>query len=295
MGIIKKDQPNDILLLQPVRFADEKIPRSKVRMLYCDVSGRVYSSLVSRTVYERARASATGMARRHRYFATVGLETAPGQFVPAIVEIGQKDVWALEHILEHALKNGKLPDILKKYLKPIIKLNESERETVIAEYRRRRKQAQTEATPKVLERLPYYPEEEMEVSMPLYKAEYSYPLIVLKILPADVNTPRNNSKLLVLDSDGDMAVMEMPTRTVRKMEIELTGYSKKKRENTCILISKNKYDYILGFMTISRQQKKSLDVLTRYFEDTGSSKQRVSLAVQTVITRAKGSVSSQAG
>ncbi len=295
MRIIKRDQPNDVLFLQPVRFADEKIPRRKVRMLYCDISGRVYSSFVNRTVYERARESAAGMARRRSYFATVGLETSPGQYVPATVEIGQKDVWALEHILEHALKNGQLPDILKKYLKPIIKLNESERETVIAEFRKRRRQVQPEATPKVLERLPYYPEEEMEVSMPIYKAEYSYPLIVLKMLPPDVNTPRDTSKLLVLDSDGDMAVMEMPARIVRKMEIELTGYSKKKRDSTCILISKNRDGYTFGFMTVSRQQKKSLDVLTRYFEETGSSKQRVSLAVQTVITRAKENVSSQAG
>ncbi|MBN1176682.1 MAG: hypothetical protein JXA51_03270 [Dehalococcoidales bacterium] len=294
MGIIKRDQPNDVLFLQPVRFADEKIPRGKVRMLYCDISGKVYSSFVNRTLYERARASATGMARRRRYFATVGLETAPGQFVPATVEIGQKDVWALEHILEHALKNGKLPDILKKYLKPIIKLNESERETAIADYRKRRRQVQPETTPKVLERLPYYPEEEMEVSMPIYKAEYTYPLVVLKMLPPDVNTPRDTSKMLVLDSDGDMAVMEMPTRVIRKMEIEFTGYSKKKRDSTCVLISKNKDGYTLGYMTVSRQQKKSLDVLTRYFEETGSSKQRVSLAVQTVITRAKDSVSSQA-
>ena len=290
MRIVKRDQPNDVLFLQPVRFTDEKIPRSKVRMLYCDVSGKVYSSLISRLVYERARVNAASMARRRRYFATVGLETTPGQFVPATVEVGQKDVWALEHILEHALKNGRLPDILKKHLKPIIRLNDSERETAIAEYRKRRRQAQPEATPKVLERLPYYPEEEMEVSIPIYKAEYSYPLIVLKMLPPDVNTPRNASKLLVLDSDGDMAVMEIPTRIVRKMEIELTGYSKKKRDLTCVLISKNNDGHALDYMTISRQQKKSLDVLTRHFEEKGSSKQRVSLAVQTVITRAKDSV-----
>jgi hypothetical protein len=294
MVIIKRDQPNDVLFLQPVRLADEKIPRGKVRMLYCDASGRVYSSLVNRTVYERARQDAARMTQRHRYFATLGLETAPGQFVPATVEVGQKDVWALGHILEHALKNGKLPDILKKYIKPIVKLNEPERVTIIAEYRKRRRRAQPEATPKVLERLPYYPAEEMEVSMPIYKAEYRYPLIVLKMLPPDVKTARNSSKLLVLDNDGDMAVMEMPARIVRKLEIELAGYSKKKRDSTCVLISKNKDDYILGFMTVSRQQKKSLDVLVRYFEETGGSKQRVSLAVQTVITRAKDSVSPQA-
>ncbi len=291
MGIIKRKQPNDVLFLQPVRLADEKIPRGKVRMLYCDVSGKVYSSIVSRMVYERARDGAAGMAHRRRSFATVGLETAPGQFIPATVEVGQKEVWALEHILEHALKNGILPDILKKYLKSIIRLNESERVTIISEYRKRRRQAQPEATPKVLERLPYYQEDDMEVSMPIYKAEYSYPLIVLKTLSSDGHTPHNTRKLLILDSDGDMAIIEVPTRLVRMMEIELTEHGGKKRGNTCVLILKNPDGYTLSYMSVSRQQKKSLETLTRYFEETGSSKQRVSLSVKSVITRAKDSVS----
>lgn len=293
MGIFNRTQPNDVLFLQPVRLADEKIPRGKVRMLYCDVSGKVYSSIVSRTVYERARDSAAGMAHRRKSFATIGLETAPGQFIPATVEVGQKEVWALGHILEHALKNGRLPDILKKYLKLIIRRNESERETIISEYRKRRRQAQPEATPKVLERLPYYQEDDIEVSMPIYKAEYSYPLIVLKILLSDEHTPHNARKLLFLDSDGDMAIIEVPTRLVRKMEIELTGHSSKKRGNTCVLISNNPDGHMLSYMSISRQQKKSLDTLPRYFEETGSSKQRVSLAVKAVITRAKDSLSPQ--
>lgn len=294
MGIFNRNQPNDVLFLQPIRFAREKTPRSKVRMLYCDTSGKVYSSMVSRLVYERARDSAASMANRRKSFATIGLETGPSQFVPATVEVSQKEVWALEHILEHALKNGTLPDILKKYLKPIIRLSKSERESVIAGYRKYRRQAYPEVTPKVLERLPYYQEEDMEISMPIYKAEYSYPLIVLKRLPQDEQVRRDTQSLLILDSDGDMAVIKVPTRLVRKMEIELTEHIEKKRGNTCVLISQYPEGYILSYMSISRQQKKALDTLTRYFEETGSSKQPVSITVKTVITRAKDRVSSTA-
>jgi len=294
VGIFNRNQPNDVLFLQPVRLTSEKTPRSKVRMLYCDTSGKVYSSMISRSVYERARDNAASMAYRHKSFATIGLETGPGQFIPAAVEVGQKEVWALEHILEHALKNGRLPDLLKKYLKPIIRLDESDRETVISEYRKRRRQAYPEVTPRVLERLPYYQEHDMEISMPIYKAEYSYPLIVLKRLPPDEQVPRDTQRLLILDSDGDMAVIKVPTKLVRKMEIELTEHSGKKRGNTCVLISQYPEGYILSYMSISRQQKKALDTLTRYFEETGSSKQPVSIAVRTVITRAKDRVSSPA-
>lgn len=127
--------------------------------------------------------------------------------------------------------------------------------------------------------------------MPIYKAEYRYPLIILKNLSPDEYTPHNTRKLLILDSDGDMAVIEVPAKLVRMMEIELTGHSGKKRDNTCVLISSNPEGYTLSYMSISRQQKKSLNTLTRYFEETGNSKQRVSLSVKAVITRAKDSVS----
>ncbi|MCK4274044.1 MAG: hypothetical protein KAW90_04070 [Dehalococcoidales bacterium] len=295
MGIFNRNQPNDVLFLQPVRLTSEKTPRSKVRMLYCDTSGKVYSSMVSRSVYERARDNAASMAHRRKSFATIGLETGPGQFVPATVEVGQKEVWALEHILEHALNNGRLPDILKKYLKSIIRLNESERETIILEYRKRRRQPYPEVTPKVLERLPYYQEHDMEISMPIYKAEYGYPLIVLKRLPPEERVLHNTRRLLILDSDGDMAVIKVPTRLVRKIEIELTEHGGKKRGNTCVLISQYPEGYAPSYMSISHQQKKALDTLTRYFEETGSSKQPVSIAVKTVLTRAKDRVSSPAG
>lgn len=292
MGIFNRNKPDDILLLQPVRFTDEKIPRGRVRMLYCDASGKVYSSVVSRSVYERARDNGAIMAHRRKPFATIGLEAGPGQFVPATIEIDNREAWALERILEHALKNGKLPDILKKYLKPMIRLDESERATVISKYRKRRRPTPAEPTPEVLERLPYYREQDMEVSMPIYKAEYAYPLIVLKLLPTDEHTPRSNRSLLILDSEGDMAVITVPTAIVRKMELELTEHSDKKRDITCALISQNPEGYTLGYMPVSLQQRKSLDTLTRYFEATGSSKQNVSLTVKTVLTRAKNSVSS---
>ena len=294
MGLFNRKQPNDVLFLQPVRLADVKLPRGRVRMLYCDASGKVYSSVISRTLYERARDNAKSMAQRHKPFATLGLETGPGQFVPATVEVGQQEVWALEHILEHALKNGRLPDILKKYLKPVIQLGESDREAIISEYRKRQRQAPPEATPRVLERLPYYQEHDMEISMPIYKAEYSYPLVVLKSLPPDARMPRNIQRLLILDSDGDMAVIKMPARFIREMEIELAEQSGKKRGNTCVLISQQPDGYTLSYMPVSRQQKKALDTLTKYFEETGSSKQPVSIAVKTVITRAKDRVSSPA-
>ena len=131
MATLRRQKSIDVLFLMPVRLENEKLPKGKIRMLYCNATGKVYAQIMNRAVYELAEDSAKRMEHNHKPFATIGLEISPGRFVPTAVEIGTKEVWALEHILEHALKSGRLPDILKKYLKPIIKLGEASRETAI--------------------------------------------------------------------------------------------------------------------------------------------------------------------
>lgn len=288
MGIFNRDKPNDVLFLQPVRYAKEKIPRGKVRMLYCDAGGRVYASVMSRSVYELARDNAERMARSHKPFATVGLETVPGRFIPTAVEIGPDQVWALEHILEHSLKNGRLPDILKRYVKPIIRLGESSREAIVTTSIKRQRRPRPEVTPRVLDRLPYYPEHDIEISMPIYKAEYSYPLIVLERLRRDEQTPRGTSRLLILDSDGDLAIIKVPVKLLRNMEKGLNGTTQKSRRPACCaLISRQPDGPTVSYMTVSQPQKKALDTITRYFEETGGSKQPISTTVKAVIVRAR--------
>ena len=236
MKLINRRQPNDVLFLQPVRYTGERIRRGKVRMLYADASGKVYASIMSRSVYDMAVDNAARMKRSHRAFATVGLETIPGRFIPAAVEVDKNEAWAMQLILDHAIKSGKVPDILKKHIKPIIKRSEGTREAVISENRKRRTSTQPKVTTKVLNRLPYYPEHDIEVSMPIYKAEYSYPLILLKRLAPDEQTPPDMQRLLVLDSDGDLAVIKVPTRLVRRIEIELAERSGINRQFTTVLI-----------------------------------------------------------
>ncbi len=286
MGILNRNQPNNILFLMPVRITGEKSVRGRVQMLSCDATGKVYSTTVSRSVYERAREGAERMDSRNKPFATLGLEVGPGRYAPATVEITAEDAWALEHILEHTLKSGQIPDILKKYIKPIIELGESRREAVITEQKKRYK-VPAGTTPRVLDRLPYYPEKDMEVSMPIYKAEYRYPLVVLKQLPPDERTSRNSQRLLILDSDGDMAVLEVTTRLMRQIEIDVTEYNIKNKQPACVLLSPSNGGFVSNYMTISRQQKKALDTLTRYFESTGSSHRPISTTAKMVLAKAR--------
>jgi hypothetical protein len=286
MGIFNRNQPNNVLFLMPVRIAGERAVGGRVQMLHCDADGRVCTVAVSRTIYQRAREEASRMERQHRPFATLGLEVGPGKYAPATVEITAEEVWALERMLEHALKSGQLPDILKKYIKPILELGESRRDTVISEQKKRQRQA-PEIMPRVLDRLPYYPEKDIEVSVPIYKAEYTYPLVVLKRIPPDESTPRNLQKILILDSDGDIAVLEVPTRMMRQIEMELTEYNVKNNRPACVILSKTDDSIVPGYMTISQQQKKALETLTRYFEATGSSQRPISTTAKMVLVKAR--------
>jgi len=279
-------QPNDVLFLQPVRYAGEKPPRGQVRMLFADASGRVCTSIMSRSVYNIAADSAARTKRSRKAFATVGLETIPGRFIPAAVELGPDEAGAIQHIRDHAMKSTSLPDVFKSYIRPIIKRSEGTREAVVPEKRQHRAAGAPRVTTRVLDRLPYYPEHDIEVSMPVYKAAYCYPLLLLKRLDSDEFTAPDTQRLLVLDSDGDLAIVKVPTRLVRCVEIELGVRRGINRQLTAVLISRGETGLGLCLMPISRLQKRGLDAITRYFEATGHKKQPA-LAVNKVIDLAR--------
>lgn len=281
MSIIARNRPRNVLLLIPVRLAGEKLPKSKMRMLCCDADGKVYAPIISQAVYDLARDSASRMELRHKTFATIGLETEPSKLLPVSVEISSREVWALEHILEHALKNGRLPDLLKKYLKPIIKLGESSLEAMTPIQDKHRPRSEREATPRVLNRLPYYTESDIEFSMPIYKAEYSYPLIVLKRLPQEETVQHNTRRLLILDADGDLAIIKVASRLA----------SKNNDSNECMILVKSAEGLSTEFMPLSQLQKKALETLTKHFEKTGNGKQTISIATRTILERAKSRAS----
>ena len=291
MAIINRKAPRDVLFLMPVRLEDEKLPRGKIRMLYCDAAGKLYASLINRSVYENALDIADRMERRRKPFATLGLETAPGTFTPAAVEINDTEEWALEHILEHALKKGMLPDILKRHLKPIIKRGELNRETALSEHKKHRRRSYEGATPGVLDRLPYYHEHDIEFSLPIYKAEYSYPLIVLKRLQSNEPVPSNTTKLLILDSAGDLAITKVSSKLMYDLEKGLREYKIQNNRNVCAILLQGADGLAANYMVISQLQKKALDTITRYFEETGQGKHPLPAAARTVLNRAREKLS----
>jgi hypothetical protein len=252
-------------------------------MLCCDAEGKVYAAIINTTVYKLAMDSVVKMESNNKDYATLGLEIGPGNFLPLGVEIGPKEVWAMEHILEHARKSGVIPDVLKKELRQIIKLGESGRKGKKTE----NKKNASAVTPAVLTRLPYYSERGIEFSMPIYKASHSYPLIVLNRLPPDKQNPPDVQRLLIMDNDGDLAVIKAPLKLMAESEKRLEEWAAKTDMHACIIIDRGAKGLDINYLMISQPQKKALDTMVRRFKETGSGEQPVMAAAKKVLAQAR--------
>ncbi len=287
MKLFRSNSPNDVIFLEPVRKTGEKLPRGKMRMLYCDAEGKVYTAIINTTVYKLAMDSVAKMESDNKDYATLGLEIGPGNFLPLVVEIGPKEVWILGHVLNHARRSGVIPDVLKKELRQIIKLGEAGRKEKKAEKIKNALAVTPAATPGVLNRLPYYLERDIEFSMPIYKAYHSYPLVVLNRLPPDEKSPHDAQRLLILDSDGDLAVIKVPLKLMAESEKRLEEWAARTDIHACIIVDRGAKGLDINYLILSQAQKKALDTMAKRFEETGSGEQPVTIAAKKVLIQAR--------
>ncbi len=287
MKLFRRKSPNGVVFLEIVRKTGEKLPKGKMRMLCCDAEGKVYAVIIHTTIYKLVMDRVAKMESSNKDYATLGLEIGPGNYLPSVVEIGTKEVWALERILDHARESGVIPDVLKKELRQIIKLGESERKGEKAEKHRNTLTVTPAAAAGVLNRLPYYAEGNIEFSMPIYKASHSYPLIILKRLPPDKQSPHNFHRLLIMDSDGDLAVIRVPLKLIVKSQKRLEEWTAETDTYSCIIISKCANSLDINYLMISKPQKKALDTMARRYEEIGSEEQPFTTAAKKVLIQAK--------
>ena len=286
MKLFKSNGPKDVIFLEPVKKAGEELPKGKIRMLYCDSQGRVYASLINKEVYKLALEGVDRMAKDNKDYATLGLEISPGNFLPQVVEIGTEEVWALENILEHARRSGSIPDILIKHVRQIIKLGERRRKEDKKKHKKEDKY-ETVATPDILNRLPYYSERDIEFSVPIYKAGLCFPLLVLKTIELDGNSSINAKRLLVLDNDGDMAVIKVPVKMMVEAERRLEDWSETSNIPSYIMVNRISKGLDINFMPVTHAQKKSLDAMAKRFTETGEGKLPVPAAAKKVLVKAR--------
>jgi len=289
MPLFHQNKPNHSLLLMPVRLGNERWPKNKVRLLSCDAEGNLFTQLVGRSTYQRIRKETQYMEVSQNNYATIYWDTGASRPMPLVVKIEENESWALNRILEHALRNTTIPDVLRRYPEEIIKLGDSKRRELLREKTRATHKTTSSTSSKVLNRLPYYRKDDVEVSIPIYKVEYAFPLIILKQLPPAKNTPSNQQKLLVLDSDGDLIVTTLPLELIDKAERKRIRLQRRGKEGYLICLQKPK-GISVDIMEISELQRLALENVTRYFEETSGGKQPLSGAIRTILSKVRKTV-----
>ncbi|MBN2076390.1 MAG: hypothetical protein JW762_12635 [Dehalococcoidales bacterium] len=286
INLFSDNKTKDVIFLIPVSTPDEKLPKGKIRMLYCDVSGKVYTTLLDNTVYKLIAEDIEKFEDNNRCYATVGLEIGPGNYAPVVVEISSDESWTLSHALEHALNNAMIPEVLLKNIAHVIKLGEKGIRKNGSNGKGDSKTGRS-IMPQVMDRLPYYLERDMEFSMPVYKAEHRFPLIILKSYLSGGSASASGQKLLILDSDGDLAIIKIPFKILDKAEKRLHNWATHNSRDACLVIYHEENHYTINYLVISPAQRKALDVITREFEGTGSGRGSLSVAARRVVRRAQ--------
>ena len=289
MPLFHQNRPNHSLLLMPVRLGNERWPKNKVRLLSCDAEGNLFTQLVGRSTYQRIRKETQYMEVSQNNYATIYWDTGASRPMPLVVKIEENESWALNRILEHALRDTVIPDVLRRYPEEIIKLGDSKRRELSIEKTRDTHKTTSSTSSKVLNRLPYYRKDDVEVSIPIYKVEYAFPLIVLKQLPPAKNTLSSQQRLLVLDSDGDLTVTTLPFELIDKAERKRIRLQRRGKEGYLICLQKPK-GISVDIMEMSELQRLALENVTQYFEETSGGKQPLSGAVRTVLNKARKTI-----
>jgi hypothetical protein len=284
--IFKRNKANHSLLLMPVRLGKEKLPRNKVRILSCDTDGNLFTQLLGRSAYHRIKEEVGRTDMSSVPYATVYWDSGENSFTPLQVEIGEKELWALDRIMEHALRSAVIPDVLKKYPGEIIKLGELKYRELLLEKEGGIGKGVTLTTSKVLQRLPYYRKEDIEVSVPIYKSEYAFPLIILKVLTRKGSTPPDQRPALVLDNDGDIVATNFFSRQITAAKRKLTALEKKGAAGYLVCVQKSD-GVSIEVMETTELQKEALENVTRRFEEKGDKKQPVSAPVRKVMDKAR--------
>ena len=131
-----------------------------------------------------------------------------------------------------------------------------------------------------------YPEHEISISMPIYKAAFRYPLVVLKKLPSDVTTVPGTMRLLALDGEDDLVVVQIPETIAVRLEKGPDSPDGNSRDIP-VLLRRQNAGLVIRRMPITQHQKESLESLAKYYVNTGNSKQPISHTAVSVIEQAR--------
>ena len=259
------------MFLLPVQIGDEVISDGRVRILCCTSKAELTTILIDGSTYDIVKSYIWEMENGNRKYAMVGVEVNPGNYLPVPVYIDSEHLTALENIAEHAVTRRVVPWVLRKYVKHIIALgNVGSRELpdniIIGDH--------IDMSATSYEMLAAINKKDVrdgivpEGAVPVYKARYSFPAVILKKVQESADS--GLQRVLILDSDGDLAVSKVPARLLEAKERELDRASISENTQWCITYTQKGDGYIFSHLMLNRLQQQALETIVLRYEKTGS-------------------------
>jgi hypothetical protein len=215
-------------------------------------------------------------------------EIAPGQSVTFAVEINAEQAEALEQLKESAFETGTVPHHLEKYPQQIVKQGENTRKELERRYKRG-EHLRIPLTPDLVEYLMSNPDTPVHLEFHNGKADMVNPFIFLRKLPPNEQTQVGMQRSLVLDYEGTLGIVRIPTDVLNDAANEFEHWRNENNEFGVIVFWTRNDGISMGGgpMQVRESQKKALDVIEAHSDKTQSSPMEIPLDVQAILVKAK--------
>jgi hypothetical protein len=283
---LKRNSLKSLIFLLPVRINDEILPEDRVRMLCCTQNAEIATMTISRSTYEIIQSYVRELERGNKRYAILGIEISRGYYVPCPVYIDSEHLIGLENIVEHAVHRKIIPWILKKYVKHIIALGNMKSKEIMKNYLLHDQICSGSASQSLLDNIRASRSDMFaDGPIPTYKAQHRYPAIILKKIESIDYGDRESQRVLILDSDGDLAISKVPYQTLcaEERKINLMGSD----SYGCITYKQEKDMFVFDHMILNKLQQESLETILEQYERTGSGERPIPLFAQEVLSRAR--------
>jgi hypothetical protein len=192
----------------------------------------------------------------------------------------------LENIVEHAVHRKIIPLILKKYVKHIIALGNLRSKEIMKNYVLNDQICSGLSSQNLLDNIKTSRGDMfVDKPIPTYKSHQRYPAIILKKMDPIDYSDKESQRVLILDSDGDLALSKVPAQPLwseeRKFNLigsDLYG---------CITYKQENDRFVFDHMILNRLQQKSLETILEQYEKTGRGERPIPLFAQEILCRAR--------
>jgi hypothetical protein len=291
----------DWLYLSAYEGEDKAAPKGYREVLLADCAGKLTTALVDRLVCKRIKASV-----EPEPWAALCLELTRKTYMSFAVRIDDETSDALKEILQLAFERKppghnwtigvSIPEHLTNYVRKVIDTGQNKREAF--------KRELEERVGPLLSPVPTDPSYEQLVLdtgahlaqhrgftvhklIQLQKNDITDPNIILGRLHPDELTLPGLQKLLVLDSEGDLACSWLKTDTIDGAEQNLKRSIRAKRKPGVLICSNVEQGLMMIPLSVTRSQEKRLQDIKIQWEKTGYPPAEISDDIQLLLRVAK--------